>query len=392
MWFNARHLNYKKPILIENLHGYVLPHAGTEATGRIISHTLRFRPKKKIKKIIIFYYPASVEPDVDNTYYHEYYVPWQSLVTLLGKEYTYEGYNIGKDKIPSLDLKDALLVVSADFSHFMSFQDAIDLENKAARALMFKEIRNVDDQVVDDLRTFKILFDRIPRVWQLQWVGRERSAGLNAVGYLSFLIRETSPTPAIDGLFVTVYDKSMIARECQGKWFSSTKKWSLLEESKLINSVVTLGENTSRLTGGLNLEKPLTHYTLTYLYKDTVNPFIRGWHGILHNAFYLPDVFLENTFPTGKWITANDKSWSAGDKFSLTETLEKLNAKAAGLAGGKACLAGGKACLVGSKILSGYNRSVRKYRPRKKTRKFNGYKMNGGSYTLYSSIVAHYTL
>jgi hypothetical protein len=381
MWFDVRHLKYKTPILVENLHGYVLPHAGTEFTGSIISHTLRFRPMKKIKnKIIIFYYPASTEPDVEGKYYHEYYVPWQSLITILGNDYSYEGYNISQAKIPLLDLKDTLLVVSADFSHFLPFHDAIDLENKAAHALMFKEL--LYGQAVDDLRTFKVLFDRIPRVWQLQWVGRERSAGLNAVGYLSFLLRETPPTPTgnrkttIDGLFVTVYDNAMVARECQGSWFSSTKKWSLQEESKLINEVIDLGETTSRLTGGLHRVKPLTHYTITYLYKDTVNPFIRGWHGILHDAFYLPDVFLENTFTNGKWITPNDKAWPVGEnKFVLTETLQHLNVKA-GLAGGK------------------INRSAKNRPKKKKTIKCNRFNVIGGNrpYTLYSSRVAHYTL
>ena len=399
MWFNANHLRYKKPILIKNLHGYVLPHAGTEFTGSIISHTLRFRPLKKINKIIIFYYPASIEPDVTSTepgvtakYYHEYYVPWQSLVTILGKDYNYIGYNIRQAKIPPLNLKDALLVVSADFSHFLPFHNAIDLENKAARALMFKEL--LYGQVVDDLRTFKVLFDRIPRVWQLQWVGRERSPGVKAVGYLSFLLRETLTRPAsnrkttIDGLFVTVYSNDMVARECQGIWFSSTKKWSFLEENKLISEVIDLGETTSRLTGGLHLVKPLTHYTITYLYKDTVNPFIRGWHGIQQHAFYLPDVLLEHTFPNGKWITPNDKDWPVGEnEFVLSETLQQLNVKA-GLVGGKG--------FAGNKI----NRSVKKSPKRQKTCKLNGGKLNGGKlngfanspYSLYSSHVAHYTL
>jgi len=381
MWFDVRHLKYKKPILLENLHGYVLPHAGTDFTGSIISHTLRFRPMKKIKKIIIFYYPTSKEPDVDDKYYHEYYVPWQSLLTILGPNYIYEGYDIGKDKIPLLELKDSLFVVSADFSHFLPFTEAIDRENKAAQALMFKELRAIDGRVVDDLRTFKMLFERIPYVWQLQWVGRERSPGLDAVGYLSFLLRETPPTPisnrktSIDGIFVTVYDKSMVARECQGKWFSSIKKWSLLEENKLINEVIDLGETTSRLTGGLNIEKPLTHYDITYLYKDTVNPFIRGWHGILHKAFYLPEVFLENTFTNGKWITASDTTWPTGEnKFVLTETLQHLRVKA-GLAGGK------------------LKRSVKKYPKKRKTIKYIHSIMNGSSsYTLYSSQVAYFRL
>jgi hypothetical protein len=379
IWFNPKDIQIKKPILIENLHGYVLPHAGTEFTGNIISHTLRFRPMKKIKKFLILYYPASAEPDangVANTekkYYHEYYVPWQSLLAVFGPDYIYEGYNIN-DKIKSLDLKDTILVVSADFSHFLPFQEAIELENKAAQSLMFKEILSEYQTTVDDLKTFKVLFDLIPWTWQLQWVGRERSSGLKAVGYLSFLLRETPPTtkskPIIDGIFVTAYDRAMKARECQGKWFSPTQKWSLFAETTLLKEVLRLGETTSRLTNGRDIEKPLTHYSITYLYKDTVNPFIRGWHGILHNAFYLPDVFLENTFNNGRWITEKDTVWPKGDIFAMGETLQHLTKKAAGIGGGK--------------------KKSKKWREKiKKTLKKKGGKL---PYTLYSTRVVHYRL
>ena len=107
MWFDAKHITLKPAILIEDLHGYVLPHAGTEFTGDIISHTLRFKPVKKFKKIVILYYPASKQPDVLN-YYHEYYVPWQSLLAVFGDADTYEGYNINElAQLPSaLNLKE----------------------------------------------------------------------------------------------------------------------------------------------------------------------------------------------------------------------------------------------------------------------------------------------
>ena len=35
-------------IIVDDLHGYVLPHAGTKHTGDILSHTLRFKPKKNV--------------------------------------------------------------------------------------------------------------------------------------------------------------------------------------------------------------------------------------------------------------------------------------------------------------------------------------------------------
>ena len=46
MWFNKNDITFKKKISLDDLHGYVLPHAGTKHTGNIISHTLRFKPKK----------------------------------------------------------------------------------------------------------------------------------------------------------------------------------------------------------------------------------------------------------------------------------------------------------------------------------------------------------
>ena len=64
MWFNEKHLQKYTKIKINDLCGYVLPHAGTLHTGHIISHTLRFRPNRKISKIIILYYPSSIIPNI----------------------------------------------------------------------------------------------------------------------------------------------------------------------------------------------------------------------------------------------------------------------------------------------------------------------------------------
>ena len=420
MWFDRQHLSHKNIIKINDLHGYVLPHAGTEFTGTIISHTLRFRPARLFKQVVILYYPASKEPDIvegegENLvkYYHEIYVPWKSMDYIFNtKTISYTGYNIGTDKIPAIDLSTTLIVVSADFSHFMPFQKAIDLENKAAHALMFKEL--LYSQVVDDLKTFKVLFDIIPTDFQLQWVGRERSSGeKKAVGYLSFLLRET---PKIkqnkikpNGMFVTVYSKDMVARECRGKWFDTTN-WSLDVEKQLKDEVILLGETTSRLTSGFNIETPLTHYSITYLYKDNRNPFIRGWHGILHHAFYLPDVFLENTFNNGEWIHSNHTKWintntntntnntNNNNNFNLTETLNQLKRKAGIMSAGARTRARAKA---GARAKTFYTKFLQQYSfikkgkiIKKKTIKKKKYGGNGNetnpSYTLYSSSVEYH--
>jgi hypothetical protein len=43
-WFNSIHLNIRNQICLDDLHGYVLPHASTAYTGHIIYHTLGVSP------------------------------------------------------------------------------------------------------------------------------------------------------------------------------------------------------------------------------------------------------------------------------------------------------------------------------------------------------------
>ena len=343
MWFNKNDIILKNKIVIEDIHGYVLPHAGTKHTGDIIAHTLRFKPKKKFSKVFILYYPSNEKPNINGKHHHEFFVPWKSL------DYVFkESWNI-KEKIlfipynlrsinvnlSYINLEETLLIVSADFSHYIEMDTAIKLENKAAHNLMFNNLNTKYNNVVDDIISFRKL-SSITKTndLQLQWVGRTRSQGLEAVGYLSFLIREI-PDAIIDppdGMFVTVYDKDMNARECLGEWFGD-KEWNKSIENELINRVVSKGRSPSRLAPHLdeannnNVKIELSNYTITYLYQDT-KPFIRGWHGIKYNAFYLPDVFLENTYNNGKWIKNEDTTWSSGKRFYLRETFNRLTQKA----------------------------------------------------------------
>ena len=83
MWFSEEDIVLHDTINVADLHGYVLPHAGTKYTGNIISHTLRFRPTRPIDTIIILYYPSGDTPDI-NGHFHEYYVPWKSLELVFG--------------------------------------------------------------------------------------------------------------------------------------------------------------------------------------------------------------------------------------------------------------------------------------------------------------------
>ena len=329
MFFNSHHLYNHESIYLNDLHGYVLPHAGTEYSGNIISHTLRFKPTKHFNKAMIIFLPSHDKPNAmynGKKYYHEYLVPWKSFDYFFKhKKIEYIPVNILEDPPMQNYDKNCIYIVSADFSHFLPFQKAIELENKAAKSMMFRELRNTSyNKIVDHKLSFKYLYDIIPESHFLHWIGRTRSPGLKGVGYLSFLIRE--PKFKIpNGIFVTVYDKNMNAKECLGEWFRNGNKWSQRIENNLINKVIDLGKE-GRLTGGKKLHLPLTHYTVTHLYKKQTKDMIRGWHGILKNAFYLSDVFLENTHSNGKWIDSLDQGWKKG-KFQLTDTFNKLNEK-----------------------------------------------------------------
>ena len=87
----------------------------------------------------------------------------------------------------------------------------------------------------------------------------------------------------------------------------------------------------SRLTGGKYLDIPVKKYTITYLYNTDKNKFIRGYHAIMSSALYLPSVFLENTYESGKWIDFSDGEWanisSSNVNFNLDETLQRLGEK-----------------------------------------------------------------
>ena len=48
------------------------------------------------------------------------------------------------------------------------------------------------------------------------------------------------------------------------------------------------------------------------------------------DAFYLPEVFLENSYEDGTWIKTTDTQWKHPTQvdFDMTETLYKLSEKA----------------------------------------------------------------
>ena len=337
-WFEKSHITIFESIYMDDLHGYVLPHAGSRHSGHIISHTLRFKPTKRFDYILIMYLPVNKKPNVDEIYYHEYYVPMKSLEVFFPNK-TFIGYNIlekSSFENTKLTKDNTLFVISADFSHHLLLHNAIKKENCAAHALSHN-LMNLDcTHVVDSIKTFskfekyKLKFKMNNTV--LQWIGRTRSSNERGVGYLSFLMRD-KPSPHIkkpDGFFVTAFDANMNQRECLG----NTTSWSPQKERNMIKKVMMLGETNSRLTHGAYRNIPVTNYSVTYLYlKDgkkthKESEFIRGYHAAMTDALYLPEVFLENVYDNGKWMLSTDRSWPQQFRFNMRESLIKMSIKA----------------------------------------------------------------
>ena len=68
----------------------------------------------------------------------------------------YTGINIKENTnlSPKYD-RQTIYIISADFSHHKLFHEAIDLENKAAKSMMFRDYSDTHyNQVVDDIRSF----------------------------------------------------------------------------------------------------------------------------------------------------------------------------------------------------------------------------------------------
>ena len=179
--------------------------------------------------------------------------------------------------------------------------------------------------VVDDKRTFKFFFDKFPELL-LQWIGRIRSSGEKGVGYLSFLIRTELKLERRkpDGFFITAYDDEMRGRECLGE----IENWSPQSEKDKINLVLNNARTSSRLTNEDHLDVPVNYYQITYLFKRNTKHFIRGWHSISADAFYLSDVLLEHTFEDGTWINETHNEWKTkSQKFNLDEVFKQLYSK-----------------------------------------------------------------
>ena len=301
MWFHKKDIKKYNTIKIDGLRGYVLPHAGTKYTGEIISHTLQFKPSVKIKKIYIIYYPSTDIPDI-NDMYHEYYVPHECLKLFYDVEY--HGINLKKEK-PKLKIKkDELIIVSADFSHFLPLEESVNLENKAAHSLMFRKLDNTEyNSIIDNKISFEYLYNNISKNIGLQWVGRDRSKGKNGVGYLSFLIREKNSKSNIKGIVMTSYDLNMNEMGKSVKFFTNKDKYSPQKEYKIRKE--------------LQVNK---YYSVTYFYLSKSLKDIKGYTFKENSVF--PIYYLENILTSDVTLGISNKK--KNDKKSKKKSKTKI--------------------------------------------------------------------
>ena len=170
MWYSNSDIKYFKPIEINDLRAYVLPHAGTKHTSHILSHTLRFKPSMQFKRVYILFYPVHEQPNVGNEY-HEYHVPksafdyvrlnyWNNKNKI--KYIPVDLKNLDNEKVTRIvkenkkQLHDSILIISADFSHFLPLQEAIKKENCAAHSILQKYLDLKCTDVIDSQKTFPI--------------------------------------------------------------------------------------------------------------------------------------------------------------------------------------------------------------------------------------------
>ena len=101
---------------------------------------LRFQPRNNFNRVFIFYLPSLSKPSEifrNEKYFYEYLVPWRSMVYFFGEDIEYIPVNVLEYKTQIVFSNTDLYVLSCDFSHFLDFQDAIDIENKSCKVSFF---------------------------------------------------------------------------------------------------------------------------------------------------------------------------------------------------------------------------------------------------------------
>ena len=77
-------------------------------------------------------------------------------------EKNYIGYNLSKKNNPdisNLNKNNTLFVISSDFSHYLSFNKAIELENCGAVSMMHNVYDTKCSDIVDHKKSFKFISD-----------------------------------------------------------------------------------------------------------------------------------------------------------------------------------------------------------------------------------------
>ena len=350
-WFRAAHLKPHARIVVDDMVGLCLPHAGTLHCGSVLSHALRFAPSRPPARFVLLYVPAQSVPDADaeapawvpaEHRHHEVVVPLRAVLHLwpelaeAGKARWHFHDASSTKRAPSP--RGAFVVVSCDGSHHMSFVEARRLEDAAAAAVGHGSFEAVDRRALDALAAFRI---GTPNGHSWQWVGRSRSRGERGVGYLAFLLRRLPRTfQRVRGVFVTAYGPDFHTRECLGEFGEVTAA-----------TVTALAQRVRRRASGAHprlapsrgaLPSARVRLTVALLTPSRRGVFVRGWHAIRAcGATFLSVVFLEHTDESGAWIGARAASWpprAQGVPFDLAPTFQRLRNKSGGGCDGDASL------------------------------------------------------
>lgn len=338
MWFDPAHLSRKPRIPTEGMCGISIPHAGTAHCGGCLSHALRFVPTKMPARLVLVYEPASATPDALDERpsevrvpakhaYHELIVPLRAILWLWPETIAAKWLFVNA-RTQTVRGRPSFMIVSCDWSHGLPLQQAVYLENRAVKSLLFGNLHSdAARTAIDSPRAFQ----QTPKGTHWEWIGRGFSKGTRPVGYMSLLLRKRRPIQRAYGYFVTAYDDAYRARECLGE--IGNPSTAALEA--LVERVVRLASRAApRLDHSLGAA-PVRHLLVTELHHTHPGErFVRGLHSASAcGATYISNVFLEHVMQNGVWVGPTQTRWTGGrGPWSFRPTLRRLAKK-----GGRRC-------------------------------------------------------
>ena len=336
MWFNRNDLMRRPRIPTDGMCGISIPHAGTAHCGAALSHALRFVPTKMPSEVTLVYEPATDAPDAveerppevhvpTKHAYHEVIVPLRAMLWLW-PEMTVAKWsfvNARARKSRGAAHRHSFTIVSCDWSHKLPLQQAVYLENRAVKSLLFDNLHSDAARVAIDSPG---AFQQTPVGAHWEWIGRSFSSGANPVGFMSLILRKRRPVQRAYGYFVTAYDDAYRARECLGEMGNP----SVATLRELTQRVIRLAsQQAPRLDRSLEAS-PVRHVLVTELHHTSPGErFVRGLHSASAcGATYISTVFLEHVMENGTWIAPTQTRWTGTrGPWSFGPTLRRLAKK-----------------------------------------------------------------